>query len=176
MPAEAQANLFDLIFGMIIVLSLLHGFYRRFSGALATLAGFAFALLLGSAVVAMIKNLMSSWGVSNTVADVGAMLLFLVIIIVVVTLSHKFLRTLFKFTISETADMVLGGVAGAIRGLIIAAAIAVTALLIPNEQLNTYVSSSLSGRFVDNALPFVLEKIEEHGASDEDSEEEFETE
>lgn len=121
MPVEIPT--FDLVlYGIMVVMTLL-GLFRGLSGELASLAGFATALVVGYFLYGPAKGFATSVGFTAERTLPAAVVVDVVLSILVFGLVRLTVKKFVSFCLGRVSDSVFGAVAGAFKGMALAAVV-----------------------------------------------------
>ncbi|MCP5047305.1 MAG: CvpA family protein [bacterium] len=154
-------NILDIILLIILFVSIMFGIIKGFSRELFSLAFFIIAVVLSFLFYYEVGSLYSIK--SRDVANFAGFITIFVVILIVGSLVTYFTKKVFTFGPLKSIDMIMGGVFGLVRGILIVSIIVFALISFPvsdnlilNSRLSPYVMKSIDVFF--GLLPAKFQK------------------
>lgn len=144
-------NLLDVIFLILIFLSILLGTFKGFIRELFSLAFFIIAVVLSFLFYDEIGSIFNNHFENRDVSNFMGFILIFVVVLIVGTLVTYFIKKTILIEPLKSIDRILGGVFGLFRGILISAVLVFGLVLFPVKE-DVVKRSKLS--------PYVLKAIE----------------
>ena len=158
-------SVLDIIVVLVLVLTVVRGLMTGLVNTLFSLAAWILAFLLGKWGASIVEPLLPA-GLDNPAIRyfAGFVLVFLVVLIAVLLLGHA-LTSLVKAVGLGSADKVLGGAMGLVKGLVILTGFTLLAGLTSLTRTDFWKQAALSGSLqamAESVLPWVSADVAKH--------------
>jgi len=144
-------NVLDIIFLIILFLSIMFGIIKGFIRELFSLAFFVIAVVLSFLFYSDVGKLYMSSLKSQDVANFAGFFTIFTIVLIVGSLVTYVTRKIFTIGPLKSIDMILGGVFGLLRGILISAIVVFALVSFPVDD-NLIIKSRIS--------PYLLKTID----------------
>jgi membrane protein required for colicin V production len=144
-------NILDIILVIILGLSILLGILKGFIRELFSLAFFIIAVVLSFLFYYAVGGIYMSGFMNRDVSNFAGFITIFVLVLIVGTVVTYFVKKIFTIGPLKAIDMILGGLFGLLRGILIASIIVLALIVFPIND-NLIVKSKLS--------PYVIKSIE----------------
>ncbi|NIM17875.1 MAG: hypothetical protein GTO45_38360 [Candidatus Aminicenantes bacterium] len=156
-------NTLDIIFIVILTVSILFGILKGFIRELFSLVFFIVAVVLSFLFYSEVGNLFMPQIKNRDISNfVGFITIFVVVLIIGAVVTY-FLKKIFTIGPLKTIDVILGGVFGLLRGILISSIILFALVAFPVND-NLIIKSQLSPylmKTIDVFFSFLPEKYKE---------------
>ena len=155
-------NIIDYLAIGIVLLGILQGYHRRFSGELAHLISVVVAFVFGLLFyrpfgIWLIDHTRLTGQTANVVAFITTMLASMIIM----TIIRLTLRRIMRVVIEEEVDKTLGAISGFLRVSVFVFAVFLIMNMWPNDYLNRiFGEESFIGRVIVKITPSFYEALE----------------
>jgi len=155
-------NIVDYVAIGIILLGILQGYHRRFSGELAHLVSVIVAFVFGL----LFYRPFGGWLIDHTrltgrTANVVAFITTMIVCLIIMTIIRLFLRRIMRVVIEEEVDKTLGAIAGFLRVSVFIFVVFLIMNMWPNDYLNRiFGEESFIGRTIVKLTPSFFDALE----------------
>ncbi|MCK5849701.1 MAG: CvpA family protein [Kiritimatiellae bacterium] len=155
-------NIVDYVAIGIVLLGLLQGYHRRFSGELAHLISVIGAFILGL----LLYRPFGGWLIDHTrltdqTANVVAFITTMIVCLIIMTIIRLSLRHIMRVVIEEEVDKTLGAIAGFLRVSVFIFVVFLIMNMWPNDYLNSiFGEESFIGRTIVKLTPSFYDALE----------------
>lgn len=144
-------NILDVVFLIIIILSVFFGILKGFVRELFSLAFFVLAVVLSFLYYFEAGNFFLSYIKKRDIANFVGFLVIFVVVLIVGSVVTYFMKKVFVVGPLKSIDRILGGVFGLIRGILVSAIILLGLIVFPVND-NLILKSQFS--------PYILKTVE----------------
>jgi len=144
-------NILDIILIIILALSILFGILKGFIRELFSLAFFIIAVVLSFLFYYEVGDMYMSGLKNRDVSNFAGFITIFVLVLIVGAVVTYFVKKIFTIGPLKAIDMILGGLFGLLRGILITSIIVFALIVFPVND-NLIVKSQLS--------PYVIKSIE----------------
>lgn len=144
-------NILDIILVIILGLSILLGILKGFIRELFSLAFFIIAVVLSFLFYYEVGGIYMSGLKNRDVSNFAGFITIFVLVLIIGAVVTYFVKKIFTIGPLKAIDMILGGLFGLLRGILIASIIVLALIVFPVND-NLIVKSQLS--------PYVIKSIE----------------
>lgn len=144
-------NFLDIVVLVIIFLSIMFGIIKGFIREMLSLAFFIIAVVLSFLFYSEVGTLLIKDITNKDVANFAGFILIFVFVLIIGSLVTYFTKKVFTIGPLKSIDMILGGVFGLVRGILISAIIVFALISFPIDD-NLILKSRLS--------PYVMKTID----------------
>jgi membrane protein required for colicin V production len=129
-------NILDVVFLIIVILSVLFGILKGLVRELFSLAFFILAVILSFLFYFEVGNIFLSYIKNRDIANFIGFLLVFVVVLIIGALVTYFIKRIFVVGPLKSIDRILGGVFGLIRGILVSAIVLLGLIVFPvNDKL-----------------------------------------